>query len=136
MVTSLWSNFLEDEEIFVWIGSQTLEQIRELFLLNSKKYKILEDFSEEASELANMKNIFGVLSDAFSNSAYALLSLIPLLSNIIKREKILGFREIIEDIKQDRLISEQTLSDFVDFFNQFINNTYQISSLIVWLAFL
>jgi hypothetical protein len=78
-----------------------------------------------------MKNIFGVLSDAFMNSGQALLGLIPLLKTMVKKEKINRYREIYQDVKVNNLFSEQTLEDLIECFNQFINNTYQISSLIV-----
>ena len=82
--------------------------------------------------MTNMKNIFGVLSDAFCNSGNALLSLIPILTKIVNKDQIINYKNFLQE-ERCSIFSEKTKKEFNHFFSQFINNMYQISSLIVFL---
>ena len=113
------------------IVQNTISNFENLFILNSKKYKNLEELSEVSEEFDSMKNIFGVLSDAFCNSGNALKSLSPILKKIISEEEIMGYRDVLKDKNEVCIFNEKIKKDFTTYFQEFINNMYQISSLIV-----
>ena len=81
--------------------------------------------------MKNMKNIFGVLSDAFANASNALFSLLAIVNKIARRQQVEDFRTSLRNSNTESILLEKDKTEFFDFVHQFTNNTYQISSLIV-----
>lgn len=118
--------------MLAWVIGRSVKGFEQLLLLNSKKFRILEELSEESEQMANMKNVFGVLSDAFLNSHTALAALTPLLLKIVSMEEIAKYKRALQDTCAGSIFTKTTRQGFNEHFQQLTNNLYQVSSLSVF----
>lgn len=121
----------KNDDVLFWIIKKSLSGFERLFLLNSEKFRLLEEISNYSEQMTNMKNVFGVISDAFKNSKNALASLEPIVSKMISNEELIHYKTKMQEKTMISIFSKATRQDFKEHFDNFINNLYQIASLSV-----